>query len=64
MSKKYSTSQAAQRLGVSRQTVVNWIDAGILEANKLSPLRGSNYQITEEAIRKFEQQRQVQTNQS
>jgi excisionase family DNA binding protein len=32
MGKFFSTGQAAKRIGVTRQTLYNWIDAGLIDA--------------------------------
>lgn len=46
---KISSTEAAQRLGVSRRTVLNWLRDGRLDADKL-PGRLGSYVIDADAV--------------
>ena len=47
--KMYTTTEAAKIFGVTRKTVLNWIDKGIIKA--VQPLR--EYRISEEEIERL-----------
>lgn len=47
--KSYTPAEVAEMLGVSRQTVYNWITAGKLKAHKL----GGTFRIKESDLKEF-----------
>jgi excisionase family DNA binding protein len=63
--KLYSSTQAAARLGVSRVTVYNWVEAGMFpHAYRLSGGEKSPLRIPESDIKAFEAKRQPQPQQA
>ena len=57
--KLYSSTQAAERLGVSRVTVYNWVEAGYFpHAYRLSGGEKSPLRIPESDLKAFEDKRQ------
>lgn len=56
MEKVYKVKEVAERYGVSRRTVWEWIRLGKLNAYVIS---GRNYRIGEAALEEFEQNRNI-----
>lgn len=57
--KLYTSNQAAERLGVSRPTIYNWVEAGLFpNAYRLSGGEKSPLRIPESDIKAFEARRQ------
>ena len=46
----YTTGQVATKLGVTRQTIVNWVKNGTLKGTRL----GGRIMISKEALRKYD----------
>lgn len=45
MPKYFTTSQAAAKIGISRQTLYSWIEAGLIEPPKVLRLGGANVRM-------------------
>ena len=57
MEKMYTTSEVAAMYGVTSRAVVKWISAGVLRAERVSPLPASDWRIPESALEEFEKAR-------
>lgn len=55
--KYYSTADVAKRYKVTERAVRKWIKAGILDAEKTSPLPKSSWLIPQTAIEDFDRRR-------
>ena len=51
MTKNYTVSEVAERLGYTRETVRKWLDAGALRGHRFG--KRSHWRITEENLREF-----------
>jgi DNA-binding transcriptional MerR regulator len=49
----FSAREVAKKLDVTPQTVVNWIEAGLLQARRKGPKVNSPYSVTEENLAQF-----------
>ena len=49
----YTVEQAAERLGISRRTVVHWIERGLLQGSQITPGAPWRVELTEEDCRRL-----------
>lgn len=58
--RQLTPNQVADRLGVSRKTVINWIRKGQLKAKDFGTGRQKRYKVHVDQVEAFEQSREVQ----